>query len=394
MAARASRPLILLIAIAVVRTAAAGPLSDALARHGDAEVAALRPHARDDVAARCTLGAIYARRNDLPRAALYLADCEHADLPDDIAAAVQRTVRDVKRRLDASQLAGLDIVTRTDGLVAEIDALPGETLITPVTVWVAAGERVIRVRQGDRTWTRRVTAEPHRNGVVMVETERAARPAAPRTAAIDFAQDDPGAPIEQHTGPPPDIKHPPLTSNKWRGIPDGTAEPLLDDRAVERRERASRRRFGAGIRLAGGMFDDGAADARAGIAVGVAGRYRLSRTAFAAARVDWSRRGGDAMTGAIDALGASAGLGATVAGGFPGELALALIGQLRGELRLADQRNGDPVRRAGLAVAAGVELALPSSPFTAGLRFEQGATELVAGARDRALLVELGVDLR
>ena len=383
--------------MAVVRTAAAGPLSDALARHGEADVAALRPRARaqaGDVAARCTLGAIYARRNDLPRAALYLADCEHADLPDDIAAAIQRTVRDVKRRLDASQLAGLDIVTRSDGLTAEIDALPGETLTTPITVWVAAGERVIRVHQGDRTWTRRVTAEPHRNGVIMVETEREARPAAPHTVAIDFAQDDPGAPIEQHTGPPPEIKHPPLTSNKWRGIPDGTAKPLLDDWAVDRPPRPTRRPYWLGLRLAGGMFDDSAADARAGIAVGVAGRYRLGHTWFSSARADWSRRGGDAMTGAIDALGAGAGLGATVIGGFPGDLALALIGQLRGELRLEGQRNGDPVRRAGLAVAAGAELALPSSPFTAGLRFEQGVTELVAGARDRALLVELGVDLR
>jgi len=302
-------------------------------------------------------------------------------------------VRDVKRRLDASRLAGLDIVTRTEGLAAEIDALPGETLTTPVTVWVAAGEHVVRVRQGDRTWTRRVTAEPHRNGVVLVETEREAKPAAPRDHAIDFAQDDPGAAIEQHTGPPPDIKHPPLTSNKWRGVPDGTAKPLLHD-GYERPARPHRRPYWLGLRLAGGMFDDGAADARAGLAVGVAGRVRLGGAAFAAVRVDWSRRGGDAMAGVLDALGASAGLGATVIGGFPDELALALIGQLRGELRLADQRSGDPVRRAGLAVAAGAELALPSSPFTAGLRFEQGVTELVAGARDRALLIELGVDLR
>jgi hypothetical protein len=378
--------------MAVVRTVAASPLSDALTRHGEADVAALRPRT-GDVAARCTLGAIYARRNDLPRAALYLADCAHADLPDDIAAAVQRTVRDVKRRLDASQLAGLDIVTRTDGLTAEIDALPGETLTTPVTVWVPAGERIIRVRDGDRTWTRRVTAEPHRNGVVMVEPEREARPAAPRTVAIDFAQDDPGAPIEQHTGPPPDIKHPPLTSNKWRGIPDGTAKPLLHD-WVPVRPRPTRRPYWLGLRLAGGMFDDSGSPARPGIALGIAGRYRLGSIWFASARVDWSRRGGDAMTGAIDALGAGAGFGATLVGGFPGELALALIGQLRGDLRLADQRNTDPVRRAGLGLAVGVEFALPSSPFTAGVRFEQGVTELVAGARDRALLVELGVDLR
>ena len=50
--------------------------------------------------------------------------------------------------------------------------------------------------------------------------------------------------------------------------------------------------------------------------------------------------------------------------------------------------------RAGVTAAAGVELALPRSPFTAGLRFEQGLTTLVPGARDRAVLFELGVDWR
>ena len=40
------------------------------------------------------------------------------------------------------------------------------------------------------------------------------------------------------------------------------------------------------------MFDDGAAAARAGIAVALAGRLRLTDAVFAAARADWSRRGG------------------------------------------------------------------------------------------------------
>lgn len=182
-----------------------------------------------DALARCTLGAIHARRGDLPRAALYLAGCDDAELPDDVAAAIRRTVRDVKRRLEASQLAALDIVTRPDGLIAEIDALPGESFPTPATVWVAAGTHAVRVRRGERWWTRQVTAEPHRNGVVIVDTGREARPAAPRTVVIDFAQDDPGHALEHHSGPPPDIKHPSLIRDKYRGIPEGDAGPPIED---------------------------------------------------------------------------------------------------------------------------------------------------------------------
>jgi hypothetical protein len=53
-----------------------------------------------------------------------------------------------------------------------------------------------------------------------------------------------------------------------------------------------------------------------------------------------------------------------------------------------------PVSRTGATAAIGVELALPRTPFTAGLRFEQGLTMLIPGARDRAMLFELGVDWR
>ena len=145
------------------------------------------------------------------------------------------------------------------------------------------------------------------------------------------------------------------------------------------------------------MFDDTAATARAGVALALVSRYRLTDAVFAAGRADWSRRGGELMTGTIDVIGASAGLGATVAGDAarPGAgPAVALIAQLRGDVRLTGLRDAAPVHRAGLGVAAGAELALPATPFTVGLRFEQGLTELVAGARDRAVLAEIGIDLR
>lgn len=62
----------------------AGPLADALARGDDAAIAALRAQP-DDAGARCTLGAIYAKRRDLTRAGLFLAGCADRDLalPDD-----------------------------------------------------------------------------------------------------------------------------------------------------------------------------------------------------------------------------------------------------------------------------------------------------------------------
>ncbi|CAN5707236.1 hypothetical protein BH11MYX3_BH11MYX3_39080 [soil metagenome] len=52
------------------------------------------------------------------------------------------------------------------------------------------------------------------------------------------------------------------------------------------------------------------------------------------------------------------------------------------------------VNRTGASAAASVEVAFPATPLTAGVRFEQGLTALVPGYRDRALLVELGVDWR
>lgn len=227
-------------------------------------------------------------------------------------------------------------------------------------------------------------------------TGRAApAPAVTRPATIDFGEDD-DAPIEQLSGPPPDVQHASLIRGKYRGVPDGAAGPAIDDPLAGPPAPPAGRPSWLGLRLAGGMFDDGAAAARAGLAVGVAARYRLGPRLFAAGRADWSRRGGDAMTGAIDVLGAGAGLGATVAGrgDVTGGPALAVIGQLRGDLRLTDPREGAAVRRAGLGIAAAAELALPATPFTVGVRAEQGLTELVRGARDRAVLVELGVDLR
>ncbi|HET9622534.1 MAG TPA: hypothetical protein VFP84_14280, partial [Kofleriaceae bacterium] len=362
-------------------------LAAALARHAEADVTALRART-SDVASRCTLGAIYARRNDLPRAALFLTDCEHADLPPAIAAAIGQAARDVKHRLDASQLARLDVVSRPEGLAAEVDALPGETVTTPASVWVAPGPHTVRVTRGAQAWTQHVVAAPHANGVVVIETGLDARPAAPRDQTIDLGDDASGGLGEEHTAPPPDIKHPSLMRDKYRGIPEAAAGDAIDDPLAAPVARPGGHGWQLGLRVGAGMFDDGAASARAGLALGVAGRVRPGDFGFVAWRADWSRRGGAVMSdAAIDVLGASLGAGVTVVDH------LAVIGQLRGELRLADARGDRAVHRAGLGVATGLELAVPATPITLGVRFEQGVTALVSGARDRAVLGELGVDL-
>jgi hypothetical protein len=244
--------------------------------------------------------------------------------------------------------------------------------------------------------------EPHKNALITIETRPAARPPAPKRTAIDFAVDEPGGALgEHHTAPPPDIRHPSLINEKYRGVPGPASEALIDDPLAPGATPTTERTLWLGARLGAGMFDDGSAAARAGVAFALAGRYRLTDAAFVAARADWSRRGGRVMTGTVDVLGASAGVGVTVVGGRSqpasrgrSGLAIALIGQLRADLRLADMRDAAPVPRTGLGIAAGAELALPATPFTIGLRFEQGVTELVAGARDRAVLAEVGIDLR
>ncbi|HEY0985598.1 MAG TPA: hypothetical protein VGD80_01050, partial [Kofleriaceae bacterium] len=392
--------------------------ADALARHSAADVTALRAR-RDDSGARCALGAIYARRNDLSRASLYLTDCADAALPDDIAATVRAAVRDVKRRLDASRYSALDVLSRPEGLTAETDALPGESFTTPATIWIPPGDHQLRATLAERSWTLRVTTEPHKNASILIETGRSSKPAPTRTAASDGAVDEPGGALgEQLSAPPPDIKHPSLLSDKYRGVarastgatPGATlddplaprADATLDDPLAARTASRPERSLWLGARLGIGMFDDAATSPRAGFAIAAASRFRITDTAFLAARADWTRRGGSAisgMSGTVDALGASAGLGVTVLGHSrsaraPRQLALALITQLRADVRLTDHRDDAAVHRAGLGLAASAELALPSTPFTLGVRFEQGLTDLVPGARDRAVLAEVGIDLR
>jgi len=419
----------------------AGPLADALTRHSDKDVETLRAQ-RSEVAARCTLGAVYAKRSDVSRAALYLADCGDATLPDDVSAEIGKIDRDLHKKLRDSDYAVLEVVTHPDVMTGEIDALPGDTFATPATLYLSPGHYTVHASKDGSTVSNEVTTTKRSRAIVILDARRketgagaasrhpaagslsgvgagaaSRHPAAgslsgagsAKDTTVDFSQDN--ASEQQQAGPPPDVKRGTLLPKRYRGGGVATAavpaNPNAIDDPLETREEAVHvdRGYWLGFRLGGGVFDDGAPSARAGVALAATARFTLTGNLFAAGRVDWSRRGGDwGMYGGdsgVDVLGASAGIGMTVVD--RNNLGLALIAQLRGDLRLAssitlgrtsDTMTSEDIGRTGAGVAIGAELALPRTPFTAGVRFEQGLTKLGGNARDRAVLLELGVDWR
>lgn len=366
--------------------ALAGPLADSLARHSDRDVAALRQQ-RADRGARCTLGAIYAKRNDLSRAALYLDSCSDGELPGEVASEVARIARDVARAVRDSELARVEIVADPESLTLEatISALPGESFRTPATLFVPAGSYTVSATRDGVALTKPVTLARHSRGVVVLEAAVKRNDKPVGQGNIDFTLEV-GAET-QTSGPPPDVKHKPLTPKKYTpGLaasddPDQPNPNALDDPMEVRAAPRPPRALWLGGRLGGGVFDDAAGSPRAGVAVAASLRLTVGSGWFVAGRADWSRRG----AGAIDSLGISAGIGHPL-----GSLPVAAFAQLRGDLRFGDAMAD----RAGASLAAAAELAIPSSPMTVGIRVEQGITPLTAGGRDRALMLEVGADWR
>jgi hypothetical protein len=152
---KAALPVLLVCATA---PAAADRLADAIIEHTDGDVAML--HGRPDADARCTLGAVYLLRDDLPRAALYLDGCDRVTLAPEIRGWIPLALRTLDRRLAERALGAVVIATEPTGIGVTIDELDGESLTTPVRVWLPPGSHEIRVfdREG-RTQTTRVTAE-------------------------------------------------------------------------------------------------------------------------------------------------------------------------------------------------------------------------------------------
>ncbi|MGE3454952.1 MAG: hypothetical protein AB7O24_07575 [Kofleriaceae bacterium] len=371
---------------AVAATAHAGPLADAIGRHADEDVAALRGQLPGDPATRCTLGAVYAKRGDLTRAMIYLDGCLDAGLPDDIRLEVARIARDVKHRTD--EFAKLSITTFPSGLVIELDSVPGERLAAPADVWVKPGTHTIRTVDSSPSITKTVTVTARLNATIVIEAP-VAPPPSTKPGSLTF---DDEAPTGGYTGPPPPVKRESLlVGSKYDRKRTAPLAGQLDDPFPIRTSHHRTSAVALGARVGAGVFDDPAHAMRIRPSVAATLRVALAQRMFVAARADWTRRGGMDDT-AIDTLGVSGGVGAVVASGA--SLALALIAQLRGDVRLVSSRDAMTIPRLGAAAAGTLELSFPASPVTAGLRFEQGMTELIGGGRDRALLIELGVDLR
>ena len=385
------RLLATVLLVAGLASADASPLTEALARHSEKDVAGLR--GRADLASRCTLGAVYAQRNDLPLASLYLSGCADAVLPAEIAGDVAKIDRELQKKLRDSDLAMIEVVTNPGGMTATITAFPGESFTTPAKLYLVEGDYDVEATLDGIVLKNVVHAVKRSRGAVVLDAGgKIVGGKVIKDGTVDFAEEGGGG-GEQHAGPPPAVPHKNMMNEKYqhgmKAVATAESNPnALEDPFAVRQERRTSRSFWLGLRLGGGMFDDGASQARAGVAIAATGRFTIAGNAFLAGRVDWSRRGGDP----IDVIGASVGVGISVADSQA--ISIAVLAQLRGDLRLASSSMDVPVKRVGVAAAVGVEASLPRSPFTAGVRFEQGLTTLIPGARDRAVLLELGVDWR
>lgn len=334
----------------------------------------------DDHAARCVRGAELARTTDLTRALVYLEGCEDE--------ASQKLARDLKKKARDADYAEVSIVSDPAGVSFELSTLPGETFTTPATLFLRPGPSVIKYKVSGQEFQKVTEAKAYsRSAVLLDAVVKQAGP--PKTGTVSFEEENAQ---EQHSGPPPDIKRPSLMKDKYRGVAGPASGPELDDPFALTAQHGAKPWFG--VRLGGGYYDDTATTATLRAGVGVTARIPLVDRVFLSARIDWSRRGGTASDSidAIDAAGINAGAGYTLLA--TRAIGLAVLAQLRGELHFADTRDAMPVSRGGAGAAAGLELAVAGTPLTAGLRVENSFTELVPGARDRAFLVELGVDWR
>jgi len=382
---------IAVVVMVAARTASAGSLADAIARHAPADVDALRAQLPGDAPIRCTLGAVYAKRNDLSRAGLYLTDCEDAALPADLREPIAQLALETQRKLRASDLSILEIVTKPAGMTAEISALPGDLVATPATVWVPAGTYEVKATLAGHAIANHVTTLAHSRSVLFLE-DKAPVATVVKAGKADFT--DEADPADRHEAPPPAIKHGSMMSNKLRGIvdPSAAAGPQLDDplAQLDAPPPPAPPAMRLGLRAGAGSASH-TGGSRIGPSLAVEGHLVLAGDAKPlelTARADWSRRGGE--DGQLDALGASAGIAKVLAA--PDAAWLAAGVALRGEHRFGEAMSASSAN--GVGAVASVELALRRLPVVVGARYEQGLTALVDGHRERAVILEVGFDLR
>jgi hypothetical protein len=293
---------------------------------------------------RCQAGARFAAHGDLPRAALYLDGCADA------------AERAVKKQLDASQLSELSIDSDPPGVVAELDALPGEQLVTPATVWVRAGHHELHAI-GSTQPLAMIEVKPRTRATVVLEVPKAAAPGG--NGHVDFNEDNAGE--VAGTAPPPPVKHPPMLECKFTKTCAASGVQLDDPLALQAAAPPRYPRSALELRV-------GAGDAAKGIMPSVAAMFgaRIWGDAHPlgfALRGDWSRRADH------DALGFSDTLTQVIAAPDAAWLALAAGGKYS---------SYD-----GMAPVAAVELALRRLPVTLGVRWEL-----------RDVLLEVGVGWR
>lgn len=335
-------------------------------------VALLAATARADD--RCAQGLAAAKAGDLPRAALYLDGCDGEDAT---RAAVSKKLRD-------SNLSEIAIVTTPSGLPVTTTAMPGEAITSPATVWAKAGTYDVTVTDHGRVLTQTIVLQPHSRATAVLAIP-ADKPQVIREQSVTF---DDNSSIEQHAGPPPDIKHPSLLPCKFANACTDAGEPIADplaDKTYGPHDGATAP-LRVGLRAGGGIARVGSL----AMSLGLAGSLRVSPRLAATARADWTRRE-SGMQG-LDALALSAGVATPLATTRLVVVAAGLAA--RGELRLGDMFDARAVHQAGLAADATVDLILRRMPIVVGARVSQGVTPLVADARETAVLLELGLELR
>lgn len=308
---------------------------------------------------RCAKGIELATGKDLARAALYLEGCAGD-------AAEQATAR-VGKQLRASALSALSIVSDTPSVVVsfETDAMPGEQLATPATIWAKAGTYKIRTTSGVME-TEATLAARSRATVVL----RAAAPHArtPRDGAVSFL-DEPTDPMI--AAPPPAQHHPSLLPCKYEGCNTHGGEVLVDPLADEAKRVAPYPpALRIGVRV--GIVDSDHVEP----SFAIAAHWQLL-----ALRVDGSRRGYDHARYAD--VGVTAGIAHVIAS--PRAAWVSLGVGLRGDLRVEAPMA---TARASAGANAELELALRAMPISLAARYEQGF------AGEHAVILELGGDWR
>ncbi len=372
-----NRWIVLAIALDAV-PAGAGPLADAIARHSNDDVGALRARLPDP-GARCALGAVYAQRADLPRAQLYLDTCDDAAIEPEIADAVAHARAEVGKKLRASELSRLTIETNPPGMIAETDALPGERVMTPATIWVRAGSYHVRAASevaslDGKAITNTVDIAAYSSGTIVLDgVPRAVGDAKPGTVKFE-EQGDIG---EHESGPPPAVQHKPLMPHKF--IDGGTTGgPQIDDPLAAEAEPPPPPvppSFALGMRAGAGAFGGSIGASAALVAALAAPRSDAddSHPWQLIGRVDW-------RTGS--AFGGNAGIARVIAA--PDAAWISLGAAARAQVATGAMTG------TSFGAAASLDLALRRLPVALSARFEQELT----GSRDRAFVIEAGFDLR